>query len=321
MLHRWTRAGLTALAIIGSPHSAAAQTGNPIATDGAGRVYFIDQYRDVLWRVDQHRQRTALLPTVHAANLAVTPDGTVYLVTDDFAGTFRWRVTVVPENGPARDTVLTTDIALDGGRTVGADAGGVYFMRESELTQAAFNGQLRTRLFQLRGVALAAVAPTILDRLAVLDGNTIRLSEADTLGVYVIGDSMPGFADKSRTSARFDHPVSIAVGDSGRMYVADDGNARVRKVTFNGDATTLSHALWPWRAMAVAALGDTVFSLERAPLLGLTRVRRIDPDGRIASIAVVTSGRTLVFGVVVLLAVAAVMLVRRGSGPFPSGSN
>ena len=49
-----------------------------------------------------------------------------------------------------------------------------------------------------------------------------------------------GSADGTGCGARFNYPVSLAVDDSGNIYVADLYNATIRKVTSNGIVSTLA---------------------------------------------------------------------------------
>ena len=53
------------------------------------------------------------------------------------------------------------------------------------------------------------------------------------------GDGVQGFADGPAATARFDTPWGVAVGRADELYVADNGNNRVRVVS-NGQVTTLA---------------------------------------------------------------------------------
>jgi hypothetical protein len=51
---------------------------------------------------------------------------------------------------------------------------------------------------------------------------------------------MPGSADGTGASARFDHPSGVAVDSAGTVYVAEYYNDTIRKVTAAGVVTTLA---------------------------------------------------------------------------------
>ncbi|MEP7123366.1 MAG: hypothetical protein ABJE95_20740 [Byssovorax sp.] len=54
------------------------------------------------------------------------------------------------------------------------------------------------------------------------------------------GTGLPGFVEGAGASAQFDTPEGITVDPQGNLYVADGGNARVRKVLADGTTSTFS---------------------------------------------------------------------------------
>jgi sugar lactone lactonase YvrE len=58
--------------------------------------------------------------------------------------------------------------------------------------------------------------------------------------VSTIAGSIAGIKDDVGTAARFNTPVAVAVDASGNIYVADDANERIRKITTNGTVSTLA---------------------------------------------------------------------------------
>jgi len=85
------------------------------------------------------------------------------------------------------------------------------------------------------------------DNLYVADTNNHRIrkvtlaGEVSTLaGSGDAGYNSGGFADGSGAAARFFLPQGIAVDAAGNLYVADTENHRIRKITPNGEVSTLA---------------------------------------------------------------------------------
>jgi DNA-binding beta-propeller fold protein YncE len=56
----------------------------------------------------------------------------------------------------------------------------------------------------------------------------------------LVGYTRPGFADGRGWDARFNGPAGVAVGPDGFLYVSDSRNHRIRRVTPEGEATTVA---------------------------------------------------------------------------------
>jgi sugar lactone lactonase YvrE len=141
------------------------------------------------------------------AGIAVTPSGTVY-VTEIYAH----RIRQITAGG-----VVTT---LAGGTKGSADGIG---------SQAQF--------YYPSGLALhASGLLSVADR----DNHRIRRIDPTTGAVTTVAGSSLGWVDAQGTSARFNTPVAIALDLAGVLYVADAGNARIRKIASDGTVTTLA---------------------------------------------------------------------------------
>lgn len=78
--------------------------------------------------------------------------------------------------------------------------------------------------------------------LYVADRTNNEVRRVTTAGVVTtVAGSRAGFADGAGPNARFDSPWGIAFdGADGDLYVADSGNARIRRVTTQGGVTTIA---------------------------------------------------------------------------------
>jgi mucin-19 len=118
-------------------------------------------------------------------------------------------------------TSLGVVSTLAGSGTPGfADAGGV---------SAAFN-------------VPAGVAVDSTGNVYVADTTNNRIRRITPGGVVTTfaGQATGGFLDGTGTNARFNYPYSVAVDSSGFVYVADQTNRRIRKITPLGVVTTLA---------------------------------------------------------------------------------
>ena len=106
-----------------------------------------------------------------------------------------------------------------------------------------------------------------------------RVSTVATVPALPNGPSIPG-TDQ--------HPYlrGLAVDSNGVMYVADNGDARVLKITPDGKITTLVQTQSPWAPTAVALYGSDVYVNEfsHTPSDNRTewmpRIRKITADGK-----------------------------------------
>ncbi|AYL96557.1 IPT/TIG domain-containing protein [Mucilaginibacter celer] len=56
----------------------------------------------------------------------------------------------------------------------------------------------------------------------------------------IAGSGAEGFADGSGTAATFHSPVGITIDDAGNLFVTDEKNGAVRKITIDGKVTTIA---------------------------------------------------------------------------------
>lgn len=73
-----------------------------------------------------------------------------------------------------------------------------------------------------------------------IGNHTVRKITADRIVSTVAGGGTAGFADGAGTAARFSSPNGLTTDPTGRVFVADRGNHRVRLITAEGEVGTYS---------------------------------------------------------------------------------
>jgi sugar lactone lactonase YvrE len=137
----------------------------------------------------------------------------------------------------------------------------------------------------------------------------LRISSFGSVTEFA-GSGVAGFADGVGSAAAFDHPAGLAMDAADNLYVADEYNHRIRKITPGGEVSTLAGSgvagfadaavasdgqfLFP-TGLAVSADGLTVYVADR----GNRRVRTLS-GGALATLA--GDGGTIAFNAPVALA-------------------
>lgn len=132
--------------------------------------------------------------------------------------------------------------------------------------------------------------------LYVVDRTNNAVRRVTTSGVVTtVAGSREGFADGVGANARFDSPWGIAFdGSDGDLYVADSGNARIRRVTTQGSVTTIAggssesfvgpHAMARWgvpTGIAWDNVDGSLYVIDRF----FSTVRRISAQGVVSNVA------------------------------------
>jgi DNA-binding beta-propeller fold protein YncE len=173
-------------------------------------------------------------------------------------------------------------IALDpSGNLIVADTGNNRIRKvtpEGQVTTIAegFNGPI--------GVAMDArgniyVADSYNDR--------IQMITADGQVMTVAGKGTPGYADGDRNTALFDTPCGIVAASDGSLIIADTGNDRLRKITPEGNVTTLPitfpHDDYLSNPVGLALSHDNFLYVTE---LDRSRILQVAPDGTARTITV-----------------------------------
>jgi len=197
-----------------------------LAVDGAGNVYVADTENHVI--------------------RFITPAGVVSTIAGA-AG--------VPgaSDGAARTARFSfpSDVAVDGsGNVYVADSGNSTVRRISTGgvvstiagvagTQGFVDGpEAAARFIGLRGIVVDGAGT-----LHVTDGQTLRRIDSTGRVTTIAGPAqsplLPGAVDGSGTEARFSSPMGLALDATGAVLVADFDNDTIRRVTSDGQVTTL----------------------------------------------------------------------------------
>jgi gliding motility-associated-like protein len=200
-----------------------AQFANPygVAVDATGNVYVADS--------DNHRIRK------------ITPAGEVTTLAGSTAGFADGTGTAAQFSNPrgvavdATGTVYVADTENNRIRKI-TPAGEVTTLAGSTLGYA--NGIGAAAQFNVpRGVAVDAAGTVYV---ADERNHRIRKITPDGEVTTLAGSATRGFAEGTGTAARFNYPYGVAVNVAGTVYVADESNQRIRKITPAGVVTTLA---------------------------------------------------------------------------------
>lgn len=141
--------------------------------------------------------------------------------------------------------------------------------------------------------------------LLIADSRNDRVRKLDTEGtITTFAGSDRGFAGDGgpATLGKLDNPVDVSVGPDGSVYIADNGNRRVRKVDPDGIITTIAGTGstsfgdgGPAMRAGASSIGGVFVDSEGAVVFsdaGGYRIRRIDTFGTIHTFAGTGENRT-----------------------------
>src|SRR6478672_5364626 len=151
-----------------------------------------------------------------------------------------------------------------------------------------------------QGTAAAFNTPSALaidanGNLYVADTSNNRIRKVTPQGEVstVAGDGAAGYIDGPGTQARFNGPIGVAVDAHGNVFVADTYNDRVRKISADGQVSTVAGiglagyadgdrngALFDTPSGIIVANDETLIVADT----GNDRLRRIDKDGNVSTI-------------------------------------
>ncbi len=189
-----------------------------VATDSSDNVYVADYGNDIIRKI--------------------TPAGVVSTLIDAGTG---FAAFFDGPNDVAVDSAGNVYVAADGNDTIGKiDSDGVVSTLAGTGTAGYTNGAGASAQFtDPWGIAVDSAG-----NVYVTDAGNNAIRKIDTSGVvstFAGSDTgLSGSADGTGTAARFDFPVYLAIDSAGNVYVTDNGNNTIRKITPAGVVTTLA---------------------------------------------------------------------------------
>ena len=146
------------------------------------------------------------------------------------------------------------------------------------------------------------VAVDAVGNVYVADTYNYRIRKITPAGVVttLAGNANYGYADGDGAAAKFNQPKGIVVDPAGNVYVADENNSRIRKITPTGTVTTFAGSTLG------STDGDVSVALFSSPVgieidgngnlyivdTGNHRIRKITPAGVVSTLAGSTKGIT-----------------------------
>jgi hypothetical protein len=130
------------------------------------------------------------------------------------------------------------------------------------------------------------------------NGTSVRKIAPDGTVTTIAGGPDGGFADGAGKEAKFKHASGVTCDAEGNLFVAENGNLRIRKITPDGKVTTLagsgkrgsddgpaSKATFDLPVGVAVSKDGTVYVLE-SPDESDVRVRMISPNGKVTTVAI-----------------------------------
>jgi serine/threonine protein kinase, bacterial len=132
--------------------------------------------------------------------------------------------------------------------------------------------------------------------LYVADYSNHKIRMISSVGVVttLAGSGTSGFANGTGTAASFNYPEGVAVDGSGNVYVADNGNDMIRKISPTGVVTTLagsrSYGSTDGTGSAASFHDPVAVAVDSAGNVyvadyGNNKIRKISPEGVVTTLA------------------------------------
>jgi streptogramin lyase len=268
-----------------------AHPGAAIAVDQSGHVFFLDTGSG-LWKIDTGGRLTHLSGTLFHW-LAIDQNNS--FANTQFASGALGEILRI---GASPTVLISSDypIAISRDGSLYYPSGPAGNLRMIKMTPSGTKSEFATLPTTVEGGPLPHLGGIVTGSdgsLYYTEASAIkRITPQGRIGTAV---TVRAPARPPSIPATDQHPYlrGIAVDDSGVMYVADTGDARVLKITPNGKITTLLETQSPWSPTAVAVFAGDVYVLEFLHTTRdvrrdwVPRVRKITANGKSTMIATI----------------------------------
>ena len=237
-----------------------------IVADGSGNLYVADSYN--------HRIRK------------VTPNGEVSTLAGSEKG-------FADGQGSNAQFFHPTDIAIDAADNLYvADYGNLSVRKvtpNGEVSTLSGEGDMIPWQCSPTGIAIDMAGNLYVTGQREADQHICKVTPNGK--VSILAGSEKGFADGQASDARFHDPAGIAIDAAGNLYVADWGNHRIRKVTPNGEVSTLAGGEEGFADGSNARFSHPYgITIDAAGNLyvaewGNHRIRKVTPNGKVSTLA------------------------------------
>lgn len=270
-----------------------------------GTVYFVDAFSETVWRIQPGSGLDAFVSGRNGFALCVDGDGHLYGTHEHESG----RTTVWRAAGDGRVTELESHdvpeyghafVVEDDGEmiaTVGSDRrSGIRLVRagehDHELIAGGSMGFRDGSGPDARFLPIGGMTRTADGDLLVTSGGAIRRIGADGFVETVAKDER--LLKRSLLARVFGsgrgHLTGIAVGVHGEIYVANSARGSIIRIDADGSAEEVLKSDSGWRPTGVSTAHGSVYVLEYGRGV---RVRRLDANGAVSTVAQVKSDRAL----------------------------
>ncbi len=280
-----------------------------IVVDRNDQIYFSDL--ETVWKIDAQGKLTVYRAGVsgrHTHDISLDENGNLYGVDNSYESSTQrfiaalWKMT---PDGKFSYVIAPTDNPPKALTNWKDRAGNSYYVGQSEnagheifvlkrtpdgkVTTLAGNRKAGDEYRQVVLYSVGGMAFGTDDTLYFTDNSNVRKVTPDGTMTILAGNlALENPAQSPMPESAVTRLFGIAVDAQSNLFVADNGNRRVLKITSGGATQTVARAEKPWAPTGVALKDGNLYILEfgfTPPSTYLPRVRKLSPDGRITLLA------------------------------------